>query len=323
MKKEILKMVKDLLLLFTIIFIIDFLFGQISTFILYNSPDGRYYKSVYSLEKSSEDILIIGSSKAETNFIPRIFNEKLNMSCWNAGRGGQKLHFFRIIQEATLKRYAPKIVILNLRKDILEGSFVSPRVGLLKPFYWKHSEIRPLMHELSTYEKYFIYSNLYAYNSTFYYLLRSYFFRGLDGKIENNGWKPRKGEMHVKPSSIYNKKVVKKINPINDRSKMELETLLSAFVNSGTKVYIIISPDLMPSNKTSSIPELNKLAEKFNIKIFNYSNDTAFLYKPELFYDFAHLNTVGAKIISIKIADQIIVDQQNIERVKLLTSFPK
>jgi len=311
-----LRIIKKLIFILLIIFLIDVVFGKLFSVILYNSPDGRYYKLMYSLERSNEDILIIGSSQAETNLVPEIFEKKLNLSCWNSARGGQGIAFFRSIQEATLKRYTPKILILNFSGVFLERELVNERIGFMKPFYWKHPEIRQMIDKISIYEKYLVYSNLYLYNSSFYYLLRSYILRGLDGDIEKGGWKPKTGQIQIDPSINYEQEIFRESKPINEKAKNEFEILLSSFSKAGTIIYIITSPSFQPSSKVSSTVELNILIEKYNIKLFDYNTSTSFIYKPELFKDFDHLNVDGAKLISNKLADQIKQDMQYNSLVK-------
>ncbi len=304
------KIIRNLVVLLFIVFLIDIAFGLIFSKILYKSPDGRYYKTIYSLEKSNEDILIIGSSKAEQDYVPEILTKKLNLSCWNAGRGGQGLLFFRCIQEATLKRYSPKILILNLSKHNLEGKLKTERIGLLRPFYWNHPEIRGLIDRISKYEKYFVYSNLYAYNSVFYYLFRSYVIKGIDGNIKDNGWKARTGQIKIDSSVNYTREIYQKSLTIDDTSRNEFEILLSSFIEKGTKVYIIIAPDFQPSSRTISLGKIDEIAKKYNVKVLDYHRDTTFIYNRKLFIDHGHLNVEGARLITNKIAQEIMTDLQ-------------
>jgi len=178
----------------------------------------------------------------------------------------------------------------------------------LKPFYRNHPEIQDLINRISKYEKYFIYSNLYTYNSVFYYLFRSYAIKGIDGNIVDNGWKAKKGQIKIDTIADYKRELYRESLPIDKTSKNELETILSSFTMAGTKVYIIIAPDFQPSNKTTSLDEINKIAKKYNTKVLNYNRDTTFIYNRKLFRDYGHLNVEGAKLITNKIVDEIMID---------------
>jgi hypothetical protein len=257
------------------------------------------------LEKSTADVLIVGSSKAETNFMPKVFEETLDLSCWNSGRGGQNIPFFRCVQEATLKRYIPKIVILNLGAYRLENELDKVRYMFLKPFYWKHPEIRPFLDRKSKYEKYLMHSSLYRYNSVFYYLFRSFVISGIDGDNEMNGMKPVIGSLQIDTSTNYKHKIPKGERPLNEESIAELEQLLEKFSNVETQLYVVVSPDFQPGDKTPSIDVYNEFAKKYGFKILDFTNDPDFIYKPELFKDRTHLNVEGAEILSTKVAHYI------------------
>ena len=175
----------------------DQLAGEILDYLRDHSPDGRYYKALYSLEQCNEDVIILGSSRGEMNYNPFIIEDSLKMTCWDASRGGEGMAYFRSIQEGILARYAPKLVILNVEGNMLEDPPSYVENGFLRPFYKDHKEIRPFINKISKYERLLMLSRLYAYNSSFYYLIRPYFIQGLDGNKEEKGWKPRDG--HIDP----------------------------------------------------------------------------------------------------------------------------
>jgi len=305
MKKIYVKVFRDFLIILFIVFALDIVFGKLCSIALHNSPDGRYYKTLYVFEHYNEDILMIGSSKAEVNFVPNVFEEELNLTCWNAGRGGQSLPYSRCIQEVSLSRHAPKILILGVNKLVLERPLNFVRMGFLKPFYWDFPPIRPFINEISTNEKYYMFSNLYAYNSTFYYLFRSYFVKGMDGENKHKGWKPKTGHMSIDLNSNYKHEIFVEPKPINKRALKEFETIIQSFKKAGTEIYVVISPDFKPANPTTTIVKLKELANEYHFELLDYSHDTTFIYKPQLFRDFGHLNTNGAYQLSNKIADKI------------------
>ncbi|RPD94371.1 hypothetical protein EGM88_12390 [Aureibaculum marinum] len=305
MKNVIIRISRNIIFLILLVAIIDILFGVIFNFIMYNSPDGRYFKSIHTLETSTADILIMGSSKAETNFNPHVFEKTLGLSVWNSGRGGQSIPFFRCVQEATLKRYIPKIVILNLGAYRLENELDKNRYMFLKPFYWSHPEIRPILERKSNNEKYLMFSSLYRYNSVFYYLFRSFVIHGIDGDVKMKGMKPRIGSIKLDTSLNYKHKIERDEKTLKEETILELEILLKKFNEAGVQLYVVISPDFQPGDKTPSIDVYNKLSEKYNFKIINLMNDNDFIYKPELFKDAAHLNLEGANILSNKVAKKI------------------
>jgi len=171
MIKTTLKFVLIILLFLTL----DTITGSLFDLVLNHVEDGRYYKTRYSLNDCREEIVIIGSSRGEQNFSPLEFENSLLKRSWNASRGGQGMAYFWVILNEISDRYAPECIVLNLEPDILERPIDYQLVGYLKPFYHSNLYVRRIIDMISPFENYFMVSRLYAYNSSYYYLLRPLF----------------------------------------------------------------------------------------------------------------------------------------------------
>lgn len=298
------KLFTKIFIILCILAIFDWLAGILLDRLLEHSPDGRYLKTKYSLENCDEEIVVIGSSRGEINYIPKILEDSIGMSCWNASRGGQGMPYFRAIQEGLLSRYTPRLVILNIDDNDLESPPNYEHAGVLRPFYKSTPEIRPILNETSTFEWILLKSRLYAYNSSFYYLIRPYFYEGLDGKFSDKGWKPRLGKMAVEMNQQM-EIVTEKISL--DNSSVELfDTLVNKFKQKGTQLIFVVSPNYGRSvDSSSAIQYLSRVSKKENIPLFVYSNDRNFITKPEYFIDPDHLNVEGAEIFTKNLVQKI------------------
>lgn len=196
---------------------------------------------------SKDDIVIIGSSRAETNYVPHILEDAFGLSVWNAGRGGQGLPFWHAINLGMLERHTPKVVILNIENDFLEldpGNSSFERAGFLRPYYKKYPAIRPLINQISNSERFLIHSSLYAFNSSYYYLLRPFAFKGVDGKVDEKGWKPLAGQMGG--DNIKKKAVIDKLEgPLDPRYVKMIEDFANILNEKGSKVVICVAADFM------------------------------------------------------------------------------
>jgi hypothetical protein len=269
-----------------------------------HSPDGRYYKTKYSLEACHEDVVIIGSSRGEINYVSQIFEDSLGMTCWNASRGGQGTPYFRAIQEGILKRYTPKVVILNIDDNDLENRPNYEHAGVLRPFYANHPEIRPMLDKTSKFEWLLMKSKLYAYNSSFYYLIRPYFVKGLDGKTTDKGWKPRLEKMSAEIGGALEPEPPKV--PLNEEAIAIFDNIVNDFQQRGTKMFLVVSPNFGRTvGASSTIEYLKKTSRERDIPLFVYSNDTAFITKPDYYVDPDHLNVDGAAIFTKHLIRQI------------------
>jgi hypothetical protein len=297
------KILSRLVLLIIVFVIIDFVIGLGLRKILEISPDGRYYKTNYSLKTTTDEVMVFGSSRAEANYVPSVIEEQLGLSCWNAGRGGQSFPFWYLLNAAILERHTPKIVILNIEYDFLKqregGSF--ERTGFLRPYYKDFEVIRPILNKISFGEKFLIWSDLYAFNSSYYYLMRPFFFPEVDGKKKDKGWKPLKG-------SIKNTDVPKIV--INEDSRKldpefveMLDDFISSLTKKGCKVIICISPDFKSRFQNSS--SINFARKREDIIFLNFSEDEYFSENPNFFNDVKHLNREGAIEFSKKLSNEI------------------
>lgn len=298
------KLYTKILFILVLLAAFDVAAGLVLDWLRDHSPDGRYYKTKYSLENCQEDVVVIGSSRGEINYVTQIIEDSLGMSCWNASRGGQGTPYFRAIQEGILARYTPKVVILNIDDNDLETRPNYEHAGVLRPFYQNCPPIRPIINNTSTFEWALMKSRLYAYNSSFYYLIRPYFVQGLDGKTSDKGWKPRLekmtaeigGQLEPEPEKV----------DLNEESVALFDTLVQKFKTRGCKVFLVVSPNYGRTvNASSAIEYLRKTSAENNIPLFVYSNDTSFITKPELFVDPDHLNVEGAQTFTRQLVGQI------------------
>ncbi len=300
------RLLKNLLILLLILAGADLALGALLDVLRDHAPDGRYQKARYTLEQCREDIIIIGSSRGESNYVPEIFEDSLNGTCWNASRGGQGMPFFRCMQEGILARYTPKVVILNLEPMILQDDMgeMYEFAGLLRPFYSSHPEIQPILNRISPHEKWLLKSRLYSYNSSFYYLLRPYFFQGLDGNLSDKGWKPREGNIDARLVKDVEDKTYQK--PLDPEEVAEFELLVNKFRDRGSQVIMVVSPDYARRVETSAtLTYLRDFSKKQRVPLLVYSDNTSMASNAGYFADPDHLNETGAVFFSKMLSHEI------------------
>ncbi|QDH80107.1 hypothetical protein FKX85_14115 [Echinicola soli] len=299
------KLIKNMAIIIASFLIVDVLAGMILDATLKNSPDGRFYKIDYTLNECNEDIIIYGSSRGESNYCPQVFEDSLGLTCWNAGRGGQSLPFMYAMNKAITQRHAPKIAIINIEGLFLENRedqvpFFDRAAGLLRPFYTEHPAIRSVVDNKSYAEQYLNYSNLYAYNSSYYYLLRPYAIKGVDGKVEENGWKPKNGKLG--PQN-YNQRIISETQELNPEYVKLLDELITSLKKKGTQVYIVASPNY--KEKVIASKSITYIKSRDDIVFLDYLNVDEFTENKDYYNDPNHLNRRGAIAFSAEIASKI------------------
>ena len=295
--------------LLIMLFIVDFLVGKASVFILTIQNDGRYYKCQYTLEKSKDEIIIIGSSRAEINYNPAAFSKVLSMSCWNAGSAGQSFIYFYAIENVILNRYSPKLIILNLDQDVFEGAPDFNRMSILRPFAKFHPDLYNILSQKDYFEKYKLHSNIYACNSIMFYLLKPFFFKNKEGKPGDNGWKPR---ADIVSTQIIYRDSINRIsahrNKFNPKTMLLFNEMLDLAKQKKTEIIVAIAPDYFPlADKSPSIEQIKNICTKKNIAVFDFTSDSALIRKQKYFADPQHLNCKGATVFSNMLANKINV----------------
>ena len=144
-----------LLVLFITLVFFDFIIGSLLNIFYFKQESGLQYRTTYSIEKTTADLLIFGSSTANHNYHPGIFQNRLNMSYYNVGRDGKSIFYHYAVLEAVLKRYTPKMIIYDFDEHEFSKDQESyDRLSSFLPYYKKHPEIRSIVDLKSPYEKY-------------------------------------------------------------------------------------------------------------------------------------------------------------------------
>ncbi len=290
-------------LLVVIVFITDRTTGKVIQYFYFKEKSGLHYRTTYSIDKTSEDILIFGSSRANHHYHPEVFENILGLSYYNVGRDGNFIFYHAAILKGILKRYSPKIIIL----DFVKGEFqINPnsydRLSSLLPYYQSHPEIQPIIKLRSKYEKIKLLSHLYPYNSTIVTIAAGNAEFNKERKIDIKGYVPLTGTwknpiLYENALSYYD---------IDSLKVFMFESFLKDCINSDIGLFIVCSPYYKKSYNTDySIILAQELAKKYRIPFLDFSNNTLFLNSSELFYDVEHLNDKGAKVFSNVLIDTL------------------
>jgi hypothetical protein len=296
------------IIFFAIVVILDFTIGSLLRIFYFKQDSGLLYRTTYSIEKTTADLLIFGSSTANHGYHPSVFKNRIRMSFYNVGRDGTPIFYHYAVLEAVLNRYTPKMIIYNFDAHEFSKNQESYDIlSFLLPYYEKHPEIRPIVNLRSPYEKYKLLSKIYPYNSSIFTIAI--------GNTELN--KRRRGDIdgYVPLTTIWNEPIRDGNTFIDyklDSNKIKTyESFIKDCINLKIKLYVVCPPLFIKPNYTSSSIILGKkITDKFNIKFLDFSKDSAILNDAKLFADVGHLNNEGAYVFSNKIIDSILTETQ-------------
>ena len=294
---------RKLFFFFVLIFLLDYSIGNILKYFYFRQDSGLQYRTTYSIEKTKADILIFGSSRANHHYDPRVFEKRLNFSFYNAGRDGNYILYHLAVLKAVLKRYSPKIVILDFVADEFQKNEDSySRLSSLLPYYKSHTEIRSIIELKSRFEKVKLLSSIYPYNSSLFTIAV--------GNTEFNKKRSEDIQGYVPLTRVWNETIQADMSLISyeiDSNKIKAyESFIHNCIKSEVKLYIVCSPYFIRSNHINySVKIGQEIAKKYNIDFFDYSRDSVFINNSKLFADILHLNEKGAKVFSNLLMDNI------------------
>ena len=269
----------------------------------FTETSGLHYRSTYAIDSTTAEVLVFGSSRANHHYVPQIFEDNLKMSFYNTGRDGNSLLYTLAVFKAIIKRYTPKIIIIDLMSSELSYNVQSyDRLSSLQPYYFKHPEIQKIVRLRGPFEKYKLLSSIYPFNSSFLTIIMGNMKLNIKRKKDYKGYVPLFNQINV-PILVENE-----INSTDfDTTNIDAIKYISTVCKSkNIRLVFIQSPLYAKVTSTNSTTLIQKLATENNAFFLNYFNDSNFLKRPAFFQGKSHLNDEGAKMFSSTVTDWIL-----------------
>jgi hypothetical protein len=310
MNKQVSRVLTKSVKVILCLFLLDTVFGEIQRYVFFQQKSGKFFRINYAMDKSTEDMLIYGSSHAAAHYVPEVFEKELGLSCYNAGVAGQQILFHATLQRIALERQAPKMMILDIDTyGFYPDRYHYDRLSDLHPFYSKHPAIIGRVLDLkSRLTRYALKSKLYQYNSTIVHVLRYW----LSPQKDQKGYQATFVQV-PRPTQTLNETgggqqpPLRRTRPLDKNLIAALEQFIINAKGRNIPFVFIFSPNFKydGSSADGAADRICSIANSYGIKIFNYINDPHFLGHYELFADSGHLNDPGARLFSKMVADKI------------------
>ncbi|MBN3035445.1 MAG: hypothetical protein JW861_07640 [Bacteroidales bacterium] len=284
----------------------DLLTGSILRTFYFQQTEGSSYRTTLAMEKTQADLLIFGSSSALHHYVPKVFTDSLAVSYFNAGRDGQSVFYFDAVLRAILKRYIPRMIILDIHpKQLFRMQESYDRLSAILPYYRNHPEIREVITLKSRFEKYKMLSSIYPFNSQIFSILSSHRMLHPTPHGDESGYVPLRRSMMAQPRDTITFRPEMKIDP----NKIEaLDQFIGNCVQKGIKLYVIQSPGHWHYPDNISDTALAIILGKYSVELWDYADDPQFYTRTELFQDLSHLNHDGAVIFSSVVAQRMAIE---------------
>ncbi len=280
----------------------DFVVGKTLSYFYAKQTSGNEYATRYAAEETKADMLILGASRAQQQYNPIYFQDSLNLSCYNAGRDGTPLFYHYAILQSALKRYTPKIIILDCEFWSLKKTATAyERLSSLLPLYSSHPEMQDVINLRGPFEKYKLISGVYPYNSMLFKIAVGNLKKN-DSNQYINGYVPLKNTLTGPVKTYY---YLDKYEIDTVKTNM-LRSLISDCTERNIKLYFVCPPYYMKTIGTDySLAVMQQVATETNTPFLDYSQDTMYFNNPQLFDDTVHLNMNGSRIFCADLASKL------------------
>jgi hypothetical protein len=306
-KQHAIRIIKNLFILIILFFIVDRILGFLIGYKFQKAEHGDIQTFTHSITNPTEDIFIYGSSRALHGYDCNVLTQTTGYTSFNNGKENSTILYHDLILNQMLKKHAPKIIILDFApKELSWGESENSRSVLantILPYAIHDTAFAGIARQQFPQE--YIKARLswlYAYKSAIIPLFNT---KKNQEQDQVNGYRPLTGSK-VKPRPLdYGNEA----ELPDTAAKNAFDAFVQTAVENHIKLYVIHSPIFVkPYSTTQSIDYAKPVLKKYNIEFWDYAFDTSF-YKPELFYDYIHLNKTGAALFSKKIGERIKQDQ--------------
>lgn len=284
---------KVILFLLTV-FLIDCFAGVVFPKLIPLAKGGDTWRNGYICDRTNEDILVFGSSRAIHHYNPTIITDSLGLSCYNCGQDSQGiiLNFGRL--GMIEKRYTPKYVIYDVTPafDLLGGEDNHKYLKWLKAYYNREG-VAEIFESVDKTEKFKMVSNLYRYNSNFVQIVADCIHPFQSVGI--NGYRPLFGKMDAAVPADDEKNEIKDLIVYDGLKQSYWDKLLET--DNSYQLIIVVSPIWGGMSKELYGP-LESICKEKGILFIDFANSEKYVHNNDYFVDATHLNSVGADMFT-------------------------
>jgi hypothetical protein len=269
----------------------DIALGMFFSFLRSHAKGGSTANCEYIANRATDDIIILGSSRATHHYIPQIIEDSLGLSCYNCGEEGNGIVLAYGRFKMLTSRYKPKLVIYEMTPGYDYGT-QDPNtkyLGYLRPYYEKEG-IKPIFdvfdNGLSCLK---MRSKMYQNTSK----LLPNLLDNLTYRDNIRGYAPLFGSYTT--SKTQTAVASKDDKTIIDSLKLSyVEKLIVEAKTKNIPLVFMISPQCGAETSIKSYePEIN-LCKEYDIPFFNYINYNGIADNQAFFQDISHMNNNGA-----------------------------
>ena len=296
MKRFIIK----LLLFIFLLILLDQIIGTLCEYYFFQTRDGDTGGQINMLLEKKSQVIVFGSSKAESQYDPEILSKIIGKSVFDAGFKASNGVYDYGVEQLVLNTYKPDLLIYDLTQITLYKSDFSIYEKLYPLYpYWHKPYIWKLIKLKDSYEPFFFLSKIYPYNSKVHSIILFNILKNRPGI--KNGYKPQ--------PAVMDQSVLIDNQETFDNVDRRLIDYFMKFIllakDKKIKVIVVRSPRYY--EKGCDLPvDISNFLKVNEVPVLDFSPQEYPQFKNyELYHDRFHLNQKGASIFTALLGQKI------------------
>lgn len=294
MKKFLLKIG----LFFSLVVVIDVVSGFVFDFLTSHAKYGETYNNNYIANICTDDVIILGSSRADRHYVPSVVQDSLGLSCYNCGEPGCGIIPAYARYKMIAERKKPKLVIYEVTPgyDYFVADDYSKYLGRIR----QYSNRKPVAEMYETFgddmEHLRLLSNMYRNNSNVVQNLMDMVVPTKDYR----GYGPLFGKLTEEAVQQKRETQVDRDTKSHKIDSLKLSYVGKLFADAkadGVPIICTVSPYYTPptgDNEEYYFPII-ELCKKYDVPYLDNRDFDGITGEMEFFQDLGHLNDGGAK----------------------------
>ncbi len=294
------RLVLRLLALLLILVATDQVLGAVTRHFFFRTLDGDTGGQVNGLLRSRSRIVVFGSSRAESHYVPLRIEKEFSSSVFNAGFKGSNALYDLAVLRLVLESWTPDLILYDVSGITAANSSTNPYMRLEPVYpYFDHPSVWELIRKTDRFQDLFFRSRLYPYSGKIHSIV---IFNLMPARVgSDRGYRPQGGDLGtdpvLPPSST--------LPEANHDLVAAMQDFLVTATSHKSRVIVICSPRYR-AGPCELPPEVHDVLAKAAVPYLDFDLQAFPQFaNPHYFRDVDHLNASGAEAFTAALCDEL------------------
>lgn len=282
------------------LFAIDRAFGSVMGHLTATAKGGDTANHHYINCELTDSVLVMGSSRANHHYDSSVLEERFGMPVYNCGTDGNGILLATMQLTNILGRgVRPRVVIYDYyaKFDVFDSNDHIKPLARMRPYSGLPGMLE-IIEELAPGENLKLLSGMYRYNSSFLQIVSDNV-RPRQSVVK--GYKPLTGEM----TAAFAGAAPSAPGPVDSLKVRYLRKFMELCRSNDITPVFVFSPHFLAEENPHTAYLRREVGD--SVLILDYSGDSRYCGRRDLFEDPSHLNAKGAALFTGALADTLAV----------------